>query len=88
MSGGGLDNSGDLADVFDCVFEENQSHVSVVVVVLLKSVLDMEVEFVVGHEVVLSFSGNTLAEVAEDELFGVGGLEVSLKVKLGEGLLQ
>lgn len=36
----------------------------------------------------MSFSGNTLAEVAEDEFFRVGGLEVSLEVELGEGLLQ
>lgn len=49
MSGGGLDNSGDLADVFDGVFEENQSHEGVVVVVLLKGVLNVQVEFVVWH---------------------------------------
>lgn len=88
MTGRGLDNSGDLADVFDGVFEEHEGHHGVVVIVLLEGVGHVVFQLLVGHEVVLTFTSDSVGEVTEDQVFGAGGLEVSLEVELGEGFLQ
>jgi hypothetical protein len=45
-------------------------------------------QLLVGHEVVLTFTSDSVGEVTEDQVFGAGGLEVSLEVELGEGFLQ
>lgn len=88
MTGRGLDNTGDLADVFDGIFEEHQAHVGVIVVVLLQGILDVMFQFIIGHQVVETLTADSLGEVTEDEVFGVLGLEVALEVELGEALLQ
>lgn len=66
-------DSADSRDVFECVFEEHESHIRIEVVIFIQCFLNVELQFVVlvGHLIVESFSSNALVEVAEDQLFRV-----------------
>ena len=88
MAGWGEYDTADSGDVFEGVFEEHEAHVGEVVVVLTETFLDVGFEFFVGDLVVESFGGNTVGEVAEDEVLGFVLVEVPGEVVFGETLFD
>lgn len=88
MTARGHHDSADLTDMFHRIFEENEPHEDIVIIIFLEGIVQMHVKLGVVHLVIDSFSSDSQTEITEDQVISALGLEVLGEVELGEVLLN
>jgi hypothetical protein len=74
--------------VLESVLEEHQTHERVVIVVFFESLLDEELQLLVGHLVVVAVLVDALSEIAENQVLRGRAGEVAGEVEFREGFLH